>query len=117
MDLKIQNGDYAVNTENIPRRIYGIEEAAQRAGIILSTPKGAFRYDRSLGADWSGWNGENGPSEGIMVICREAIAGRGDFGLKDVRMILDGTFYRLIYTTCLNSEEITKEVKAVGDLR
>ena len=51
MDTYISNGDYAVNVQGYPSIIYGADEAAQLAGIVLSLQKGSFVYDRELGCD------------------------------------------------------------------
>ncbi len=49
MDVKIENGDIAVNTNGEPIYISFVEEIAQRVKIACSVKKGDFRYDKNLG--------------------------------------------------------------------
>ncbi len=49
IDVKISNGDVAVDSTGSPVSISGADAKFQRALICLTVPKGSFVYDRELG--------------------------------------------------------------------
>ncbi|MDU7338447.1 MAG: histidine kinase [Clostridium sp.] len=50
MDTKLENGDFEVVANGLPRSVTGKEELLQRATIRLTVPRGSFSYDPSLGS-------------------------------------------------------------------
>ncbi|WP_101697252.1 histidine kinase [Clostridium minihomine] len=50
MDIKLEQGDFAVGQNGLPFSVSTKEELLQRAKIRLSVPKGSFSYDSQLGS-------------------------------------------------------------------
>ena len=59
MDIKISNGDWAVDECGIPVVLSGETELLQRAFLCLKIPKGAFLHSTELGSRFSEINPEN----------------------------------------------------------
>lgn len=54
MDVKVTNGDLAVQATGIYERISGVDAAVQQVMAAMLTRKGSFRYDRNFGTDYNG---------------------------------------------------------------
>ncbi|WP_283610149.1 GPW/gp25 family protein [Faecalispora anaeroviscerum] len=50
MDIRLDQGDFAVGSNGLPDSVSGKEELLQRALIRLSVPRGSFSYDPELGS-------------------------------------------------------------------
>ena len=85
MDAYIENGEIVTDVSGYPRTVYGVDEACQRALLILSTQKGAFIYDREFGTDWRGIM-ENFSDEEVLLRCKEALADEGGISVLSARL-------------------------------
>lgn len=73
MDVLIKNGDMVVDSGFNPLYTEGAEEVLQRVTFALSTPKGSFVYNRSLGVEpFEGELSEKGLRK-LEARCREAV--------------------------------------------
>ena len=54
MDVLVSQGDIALTPAGERIYIDALDEAVQRVGIAASVKKGAFRFQRDLGVDYSG---------------------------------------------------------------
>ena len=104
MDTDISNGDYAVNVQGYPSIIYGADEAAQLAGIVLSLQKGSFVYDRELGCDTFAYSTDENDLESMMIAAREALADRNDICVENVSIIENGNRYGLSFRISYEGE-------------
>lgn len=50
MDIRLDQGDFAVGVSGLPSSVSGREELLQRALIRLTVPRGSFSYDPGLGS-------------------------------------------------------------------
>lgn len=50
MDIRLDQGDFAVGGNGLPCSVSGKEELLQRAFICLTIPRGSFSYDPQLGS-------------------------------------------------------------------
>lgn len=50
MDTAIENGDFGLDANGLPRPLSGEEELLQRAAILLRVPLGRFAYQPELGS-------------------------------------------------------------------
>ena len=80
MDTRLVQGDFLTDSYGNPIAIYGIDEACQRAELLLSVIKGTFIYDREFGS-YLYRAGVTASNEKLMMICREAFVGRDDMEL------------------------------------
>ena len=102
------NGDHELDAGGYPRAVYGEDERRQRAAFILSVRKGAFKYNRALGMD----HGEllnSDVKERALVLCREALAGRGDINISDISLDCSAFHPKLVFSL-RSSPETTAEV-------
>ena len=97
MDLKVENGDIAVNEQGYPLRVYGTDEAWQRAALVLSINKGTYMYDRELGADWSCLSPEPTDEE-VLLLCREALADHEEIYIESASARRTGRHILLTFT-------------------
>jgi hypothetical protein len=116
MDVRLTDGDLALNANGSIDYIYGIDEAVQRVQIAASTRRGAFAYQRSMGTDYGALSA-NDPMirEKLDLLIREATAGITG---ADVTVV---GFSRAAMTASVKVKtadgERTTEVKLNGILR
>ncbi len=118
MDILIENGDFKKDVQGMPVKIYGAEEACQRAALQFSTLKGTFVYNRELGTEWFAYGGPDCWShERFMLVCREALAGYEGVELVDVSFE-HGAYVSIVnFTVRYRGETVTSEVKLYEILR
>ena len=86
MDLLLKNGELETDANGYPVELNGIDEAAQRAMIVLSIEKGSFLYDETLGSEMVCAATENAPNDLIVMLCREALADQTEITVESVRL-------------------------------
>lgn len=109
MDLLLKNGELETDVNGYPVQIHGIDEAVQRAEIVLSIEKGSFIYDETLGSELDSAADENAPNDLIVMLCREALADQTELTVESVRTEKVGNKIKLI-AAILSGEE-TKEAE------
>jgi hypothetical protein len=116
MDVKITNGDLALNADGSLDYLYGIDEAVQRVLIAASVQRGAFLYHRGLGTDY-GTLGADDPMirEKLDLLLREATAGITDADVQVIGFDRD-TMTASVKVKTADGERTT-EVKLNGILR
>lgn len=98
MDTKLYNGDFETDERGIPRSIDGIVEQLQSAFILISVPKGAFAYDRSLGGNriFLSAYGEANTPDGARVMAENAVAERLDCKILSAETGTDSIKYEVM---------------------
>ena len=105
MDTLIVDGDFDVDVSGYPKKIYGSDEAFQRAAIILSTEKGSFIYDRELGVDLSGVDDSRDIPKEIQLRCREALVDQKEISVGNVT-VKGGSYSRVYNVEVIYGENV-----------
>ena len=110
------NGELETDANGYPIQIHGIDEAAQRAAIVLSIKKGSFIYDETLGSELDPAADESTPNDLIVMLCREALADQTSMTVEGVRTEREGNKIRLIASIVSGDEVKEAEVKINAQL-
>ncbi len=73
-DVKLQNGDLALDSAGRPEMLGDRGARFQRAEIAMTVGRGSFIYNRSLGADYGSLTGAADPEKRAGQIFNEALA-------------------------------------------
>lgn len=76
MDVLIDNKDIALGHGGVPIMIDGIDELKQKLEIALRSPRGAFIYDRGLGAFEDGFVIDDDTLSSAEMQLNECFAGQ-----------------------------------------
>ncbi len=112
MDVKIENGDIAVNTNKEPIYISAVEEIAQRVKIACSVKKGDFCYDKNMGCypydiDFS----EDDAKEKLSMVFKQAIVDIGytDLAVESIKQE-EGYYLAKVRVECGKKHALTEVV-------
>lgn len=110
MDIKIENGNFALTSNGLPQTVTGQEELLQNARLRLTMRRGCFPYDRELGSGLWRWDPEEDHAlDRAVALANEALLGLPGVRAKSAEMTEDGLTFTVV--TPLGEEEIN-----IGDL-
>ena len=114
MDVRLRDGDVFLTCSGDTEYLCAVQEAAQRVQIAAATAKGAFIYNRALGADYASLKESTMMTEHLDMLIREATVGIAD---TEVRVTCYDTQRRAatVAVTC-EGYTITTEVDLDGNI-
>lgn len=112
MDLKLENGDIATETNGSPVKVYGIDELIQQAVICITVPKGSYIYDRNLGSQCHRLKDGFSPEDIFKLeqFINESIYSLGNIYAKVKSASVDGGKLRVTAEFTAGDETYEKEV-------
>ena len=118
MDVRIEAGDVYQDVSGRTSFLTGVWEAAQRVLFAVTTAKGSFIYNRSLGTDYGALSGAVTDSTALRdqleMLIREAAAGIE--GTRIAVTAVDSTRSRVGLCITHGAETINTEVDLYGNL-
>lgn len=99
MDVRIENNDISINSNNEAVMIEGIDRIVQQIKIALSAKKGSFVYDRNMGAGLTEENllAENG-AKTLQTVIYEILINEPDVEVevKEIEKRQDKIYGKII---------------------
>ena len=111
IDVKLQNGEIALDAARCPVVLSDRDARFQRAQIALTVKKGAFIYDRSLGADYDALTGAEDLKRKTEQIFNEALA-----AYEDTSVAVTQTGAHTVVRLRVNGETRSEEVVHYGNI-
>ena len=111
IDVKIQNGELSLDSAGRFLDLGDRDARFQRALIALTVKKGAFIYDRSLGADYDALTGAEDLKRKTEQIFNEALA-----AYEDTSVAVTQTGAHTVVRLRVNGETRSEEVVHYGNI-
>ena len=74
MDMKWEQGDWALGPTGLPETVEGLEELLQNGAMAIAMRQGSLPYDRSLGSRFYLWDREEEHAlERAVALANEAL--------------------------------------------
>lgn len=110
-DVKILNGDVALDSAGRMIRLCDTDARFQRAVISASVKKGSFIYDRSLGCEYIYDPGDIMSQRKVALGINESLARFGNASAAVINIDTD-----ILLQITIDSESRTEEVRLIGNL-
>jgi hypothetical protein len=111
MDLKIENGGFAINEAGLPETVSGLEEILQQAEFHLRIKKGSYPYNRALGSRLNEVDTDaERAKESAISFANEALLKMGGVSVYDVQIIGEKFIFDVLTPLGNGQVEIKKKI-------
>lgn len=111
MDTAINNGDFLLDSRNLPFTISGVEEILQRALMRLTIKKGSFIYDPNIGSKLYTLKASSGNIQAkALCLVREALSDMTQVIVDNVSVNLTNNGENLDLNVYLSIQDRKREV-------